>query len=210
MTLDLAYMRRSIDAAFDLVVRDQRAWSKFDLTADGFYRSFAAMFIVLPLNIVIEVIANQVAIAERIRQGKPVLEDAAYTFNDGAFATVALAVQWLLFPIAMLLLLRFLGLAQRYSALVIAHNWATVVIWLFYLPPFLLYAAGIVSSDQTIDLNLIVLGFTLYYRFYVAQTALGTTWAIAAGIAMIDFLLQANFFFALLKIQDLWVPIATQ
>ena len=44
---------RPIDAAFDLVVRDERAWSKFDLTADGFYRSFAAMFIVLPLNIVI-------------------------------------------------------------------------------------------------------------------------------------------------------------
>lgn len=209
MSLDFAYMRRSIDAAFDLVVRDQRAWSKFDLTADGFYRSFAAMFVVLPLNIFIEVIANQVAIAERIRQNKPALENAAFTYADGAFATVALSIQWLLFPIAMIFLLRYLGLAHRYAALVIAHNWATVVIWLFYLPPFLLYAAGIISSNQAIDLNLIVLGFTLYYRFYIAQTALETTWMLAAGIAMIDFLLQANFLFGLSRIANLWVPVAT-
>jgi hypothetical protein len=205
MTLNFAYMGRSIDAAFDLVARDQRAWSKFDLTAEGFYRSFAAILIVLPINIFIDIIVIQIAQAEHIRQNEPVLEQV-YTFNDAAFSTVALALQWMLFPIVMLFLLRYLGLAQRYAALVIAHNWATVVIWLFYLPPFLLYAAGIITSSQAIDLNLIVLGFTLYYRFYVAQTALGTTWMLAAGIAMIDFLLRANFFFAVSKIAGLWIP----
>jgi hypothetical protein len=205
MTVDIAYMRRSIDAAFDLVVRDERAWSKFDLTADGFYRSFAAMFIVLPLNIVIDFIANQIAIAELARQGRPLI-DQAYGMGDAVFSIVALSLQWLLFPVAMIFLLRYLGLAQRYAALVIAHNWATVVIWCFYLPPFLLYAAGIISASQTNDLYLIVLGFTLYYRFYIAQTALGTSWLLAAGIAMIDFLLQANFLFGLSKIAGLWIP----
>lgn len=209
MSVDFAYMRRSIDGAFDLVVRNPRGWSKFDLTADGFYRSFAAMLIVLPLNVVIDLIANHVAIAERIRKGLPVSEQAVYGIGDAVFATLALSVQWLLFPIAMIFLLRYLDLAQRYAALVIAHNWATVVIWLFYLPPFLLYAAGFISSSLAIDLNLIVLGFTLYYRFYIAQTALGTTWILAAGIAMIDFLLQANFLFGLSKIAGLWIANAT-
>jgi hypothetical protein len=205
MTVDFAYMRRSVDAAFDLVVRDQRAWSKFDLTTDGFYRSFAAMLVVLPLNVVIDIIANQIAIADQIRKGKSVADQAIYGPSDAVFATVAMSVQWLLFPIAMIFLLRYLDLAQRYSALIIAHNWGTVVIWLFYLPPFLLYAAGIISSSFAIDLNLIVLGFTLYYRFYIAQSALGTSWLLAAGIAMIDFLLQANFLFGLSKIAGLWI-----
>jgi len=208
MSVDFAYMRRSVDAAFDLVVRDQRAWTKFDLTTEGFYRSFAAMFVVLPLNIVIDIILTQVAIAERLRQGKPAV-DAAYGLSDALFATVALSVQWLLFPIAMIFLLRYLGLAQRYAALIIAHNWATVVIWLFYLPPFLLYAAGIISSSLANDLYLMILGFTLYYRFYIVQTALGTTWLLAAGIAMIDFLLQANYLFGLSQIAGLWVAGAT-
>lgn len=204
MTVDIAYMRRSVDAAFDLVVRDERAWSKFDLTADGFYRSFAAMFIVLPIILVIDVIANQIAIAQNIAEG--MADQAAYGLGDAVFTTVARSVQWLLFPVAMIFLLRYLGLTQRYAALVIAHNWATVVIWCFYLPPFLLYAAGIISSSQTNDLYLIVLGFTLYYRFYIAQTALGTSWLLAAGIAMIDFLLQANFLFGLSRIAGLWIP----
>ena len=52
---DIAYMRRSIDAAFRLALRDQRAWNGFDLTADGFFRSFAAILIVMPLNVLIEI-----------------------------------------------------------------------------------------------------------------------------------------------------------
>jgi hypothetical protein len=208
MSVDFAYMRRSVDAAFDLVVRDSRAWSKFDLTTEGFYRSFAAIFVILPLNIVIGLIDNQITIAERIRKGKPALEQV-YGLDDATFSTVAVCVEWLIFPIAMIFLLRFLGLAHRYVALIVAHNWATVVIWLFNLPAFLLYAAGWISSYVAIDLSLIVLGFTLYYRFYIAQTALDTTWTLAAGIAMIDFLLEANFSFALSNIAGLWLPAAT-
>jgi hypothetical protein len=195
MSMDFAYVSRSIDAAFDLVVRDQRAWSKFDLTADGFYRSFAAILIVLPLIILIEVLDDQIAIAELIRQGKQATDRAAYGLSSAAFSAVTLAVQWLLFPVVMLFLLRYLELAERYSALVIAHNWGT----------FLLYAAGVISSSVAIDISLIILGFTLYYRFYIAQTALGTTWLLAAGVTMIDFLLQANFLFGLRRIASLWI-----
>jgi hypothetical protein len=208
MSVNFAYMSRSIDAAFDLVVRDPRAWSKFDLTTDGFFRSFAAMLIVLPLNIVTDILANQAAIAERVRQGKPTL-DASYGISDAMFATVELSVQWLLFPVAMIFLLRYLDLAQRYSALIIAHNWTTVVIWLFHLPTFLLYTAGIISSSLAFDLNLITFGFTLYYRFYIVQTALRTTWLLAAGIAMIDLLLQVNFGIGISRIEGLWVADAT-
>ena len=205
MTVDFAYMRRSVDAAFDLVTRNPRAWEKFDLTAEGFYRSFAAFLIIAPINIATDAIVVRLAAAERIRQNKPAGE-AVYYMSDAVFSTIALSVQWLLFPIAMLFLLRFLGYAQRYAALVIAHNWGSVVVWLFNLPAFLLFAAGIITSNQAIDINLIVLGLTLYYRFYIAQTALGAPWTLAAGITMIDFLLQANYLFALSRIAGLWLP----
>lgn len=205
MSVDFAYVQRSVDAAFDLVARDQRAWEKFDLTTEGFYRSFVALLLVMPLNVVVDVLSIQVGAAERVRQGKPLLEQS-YGLADAAFSTFAHSAQWLLFPIAMIFLLRFLDLTQRYAALIIAHNWGMVVIWLLYLPALLLHAAGIVSSDQAIDLNLIVLGFTLYFRFYIAQTALATTWGIAASIAMIDLLLQANFLLALSHIDGLWLP----
>lgn len=208
MSVNFAYVSRSVDAAFDLVVRDQRAWSKFDLTTDGFYRSFAAMLIVLPLNVITDVMGNHRAIAEGTRHGKPAVE-ATYGLADALFSTVELSVQWLLFPVAMIFLLRHLDLGQRYATLIIAHNWSTVVIWLLHLPTFLLYTAGIISSSLAFDLGLITFGFTLYYRFYIVQTALGTTWLLAAGITMIDLLLQVNYEFGMSNIQGLWVAGAT-
>ena len=203
--MDVTYVRRSLDAAFDLVVRDQRAWSKFDLTTEGFYRSFAALLICIPLNIVIDVLLDKAAAAQKLARGKQLL-DPAYGIGDAAFATASLGVQWLIFPIAMIFLLRFLDLGHRYAALVIAHNWGTVVIWLFNMPAILLYAAGVIAPDTATDINFVVLGLTLYYRFYIAQTALGTTWSIAMAIAMIDFLLQVNYLFALSQISGLWLP----
>lgn len=208
MSVDFAYMRRSIDAAFDLVVRDQRAWSKFDLTSDGFYRSFAAMLIVLPLNVITDVMSNHRAIAESARQGKPAAQ-ATYGLADALFSTVELSIQWLLFPVAMIFLLRYLDLGQRYATLIIAHNWSAVVIWLLHMPTFLLFTAGIISPSVAFNLSLITVGFTLYYRFYIVQTALGTTWLLAAGITMIDLLLQVNYEFGMSNIQSLWVAGAT-
>lgn len=208
MSLNLAYVQRSVDAAFDLVVRDERAWSKFDLTADGFFRSFAALLIVLPLNVATDLIANQVAINEKLRNGQSILEQT-YGLGDAIFSTIAMTGQLLVFPIAMVFLLRFLELTHRYSALIIAHNWGTVVVYLFNLPAFLLHAAGIISADLAIDLNLIVFGLTLYYRFYIAQTALDAGWSMAAGIATLDIVLQLYFLIALNAVSGLWLPTAS-
>ena len=64
---------------------------------------------------------------------------------------------------------------------------------------------GLISDQSAMDLLFIGLGLTLYYRFYIAQTTLETNWSIAAGVALIDFLLLANFSFALRHVAGLWV-----
>ena len=208
MSVNLAYVNRSVDAAFALVVRDRRAWDKFDITVEGFYRSFAAFFVVLPMNIIADLIAAQVQTAQRLADGQPALEQA-YGMGDAIFSTVALALQWTIFPIAMIVALRFLGLAHRYAPLIIAHNWGTIVIYLFNMPAFLLFAAGIISADDAIALNLITLVFTLYYRYYTAETALDAGWSVAASTAMLGFVLQIYFSLGLRMTAGLWLP-ATQ
>jgi len=201
----VAYMRRSVDAAFDLVVRNPRAWSRFDLTVEGFFRSFAAILIVLPMNIVTDLIYNQMAAARALEKGQPIAEQT-YSLGEAVFSGIALSAQWLVFPIAMIFVLRFLGLAHRYTALIVAHNWGTVVVWLFNMPAFLLFAAGIIGVDTAWDLTFIVLGFTIYYRFYIAQTALDTGWGTAASIALLGLLLQVHFVVALSRVAGLWLP----
>lgn len=207
MSVDLAYVNRSVDAAFGLVVRDRRAWDKFDLTVEGFYRSFAAFLIVLPMMIVAELIAEQVQAAQRISEGKPALEQT-YGFADGIFATVALAAQWAIFPVVMIFVLRFLGLAHRYAPLIIAHNWGTIIVYLFNMPAFLLFAAGYISANDFAGLYLIALVFTLYYRYYTAETALDAGWSIAASTTLLSFVLQMYFEFGLRMTAGLWLPAA--
>lgn len=205
MTVDLAYVNRSVDAAFALVMRDRRAWDRFDITVEGFYRSFAALLIVIPMNLIADMIATQVTAAERLENGKPALEQA-YSIGDAIFSTVALSIQWMIFPAVMIVVLRFLGLAHRYVPLIVAHNWGTIVIYLFNMPAFLLFAAGVISHDDAIGLNLIMLVFTLYYRYYTAETALDAGWSVAASTAMLGLVLQLYFQIGLSFATGLWLP----
>ncbi|MEQ1865924.1 MAG: hypothetical protein ABL996_14905 [Micropepsaceae bacterium] len=204
---DIAYVRRSIDAAFRLALRDQRAWSGFDLTAEGFFRSFMAVLIVMPLNILIDIFSTDVAIKKKLMEGGTV--KSAYEFSDAVFSTMAMCAEWLIFPLVMIVVLRFVGLAHRYSALIIAHNWATVVIALVNIPVFALGSMGVFSPDLTYDVYFIVLGLTLYYRFYVAQTALDAGLGIAGSITLLDFLLKIYFALAVQATAGLWLPAAT-
>ena len=203
---DIAYMRRSIDAAFRLALRDQRAWSGFDLTADGFFRSFTAILIVMPLNILIDLFATDVAAKKKIAEGGTVA--GAYEFSDAIFSTVAMGAEWLIFPVAMIFVLRFVGLTHRYSALIIAHNWATVVIALVNIPAFALGSMGLLSPDLAFDVTFIVLGLTLYYRFYIAQTALDAGLGIAGSVTLLDFLLKVYFAIGVSATAGLWLPAA--
>ncbi|MFM9865578.1 MAG: hypothetical protein ACKVRO_18450 [Micropepsaceae bacterium] len=207
MSVDFAYVNRAVDAAFALVVRDRRAWDKFDITVEGFYRSFAAFLVVLPMNLIADIIATQVTAANRLSEGKPALEQA-YGLGDAIFSTVALSLQWMIFPLAMLFVLRFLGLSHRYVPLIVAHNWGTIVVYLFNMPAFLLFAAGFISAEDAIALNFMTLIFTLYYRYYTAETALDAGWSVAASVAMLGFVLQIYFALGLSFAAGLWLPAA--
>jgi hypothetical protein len=205
MSAEAGYVRRSIDAAFRLALRDERAWSEFDLTVGGFYRSFAAILVVAPLNILLDIFGMQLAAGQHAERKEPI-STHVYDMSDAVFSTLALCAQWMVFPLAMIVVTRFFRLDHRYSALIIAHNWGTVVVALFNLPPFLLYSAGLVSVDQAFNLSFIVLGLTLYYRYYIAQTALGAGWSTALSITTLELVLQVYFISGLALVAGLWLP----
>lgn len=207
MNVDFSYARRSIDAAFGLALRDQNAWAGFDLTANGFFRSFAALLIVMPLNVLYEILLTNAIIGKKIAAGQKVT--GSFEMSDAVFSAIALCAQWMIFPIAMIFVLRFLGLAHRYSTLIIAHNWGSVVVFLANIPGFALYAIGLVSADVAFDLAFIVLGLTLYYRFYIAQTALDAGASTAGAITLLDFLLQVYFEVGVSATAGLWLPSAS-
>jgi hypothetical protein len=121
------------------------------------------------------------------------------------FSTFVLGVEWLLFPVFAYFLLRVLGLTGRFVHYVVAHNWGRVIIELFSLPAILLFATGLVSASVALDLLLVALGFSLYYRAQIARSALETGWGLAIGIALLEILLTIFFAVSVSQISSLWV-----
>lgn len=198
MSLDVAYVRNSVDAALRLALRDRSGWDAFDLTADGFYRSFFAVVLVMPFNILFDLFLVKLATdADGVQR--------TYDFANATFSTLALCAHCLIFPVMALFLLRFLGYADRYSALVIAHNWGSVVVQFINLPILVLYSAGFMSAAFAIDFYFIAMGLTLYYRYYVVQTALESPASIAIAIVVIHFLLQIFFTLGVDASEGLWL-----
>ena len=81
-----------------------------------------------------------------------------------------------------------------------------VAIELFRIDDRLIHGQVVVGWGQPLDLNFIVLGFTIYYRFYIAQTALDAGWGTAAGVALLDLVLQVYFLIGLSTFAGLWLP----
>ena len=106
---------RSVQAAWLLARGDKSALAQFDLSVDGFWKSFAAALVVAPAYILV------------------LLDQYRFTgWPENAWATalaelVSFAGGWIAFPLAAIPLTRLLGLGARYVPLIVADNWSAVI-----------------------------------------------------------------------------------
>ena len=201
MSFGFAYVQRSIDAAVRLALRDTQALSMFDMTADGFYHSFAAMIVGLPLYIGFLSGWHDMVISLAAAAGHP-LDAAELEFGarDFALSAIRYLLLWTVFPIAILFVLRFLNMTGRYSALVIAYNWSAIIVMLLFNVPLALFGLGVTSPFATVALLFTIFGFALYYRFFVAVAALQAGASTAMAVAVINVMI---FFFIVIGIDSL-------
>jgi hypothetical protein len=202
--MNVVHGLQSVGAAWRLFLRDPKAWDGFDVSTDGFFRSFGAIILIFPLNILSDLFAM------RLAQARPDVEttlpvDGGYGPGEFFFSTLALCVEWFAFPVLAYLLLRLLGLTDRFVRYVVAHNWGRVLIELFNLPAIVLFAAGVVSASVALDLLLVALGFSLYLRLQIARSALEVGWGLALGVALLEVLLTIMFAVGVSHASSLWL-----
>jgi hypothetical protein len=167
---------RSVQAAWLLARGDTRGLAGFDLSVDGFWKSFAAALVVAPAYVL--VLLDQYRVT-----GWP----------ESAWATtlaelVSFAVGWLAFPLAAIPLTRLLGLSQRYVPLIVANNWSAVIQVALYTAVVVL---GTILPTELRTLALFSATImVLVYQWFVIRTALATTGLTAFGLVVIDVLLN--------------------
>lgn len=186
------YVSRAMTGVYRLGLHDAKGLSWFEMTADGFFRSFWAIVLSAPLY--------AYCVLGTI--------DAAQTIPDTDGKTVSLTVFILLhvlyflgssvaFLIAMGPLSRLLELQARYAAFAIAYNWGTLAIHAAAAVPVLAYGLGMINGADAIWLWLIVFGFGLYLRFASISVTTNAPWPAALALAITDGLLQAVWYLSL-------------
>ena len=166
----------SLYGAYRLAFLDQSGMRHFNLSFEGFWRSFFAALLVAP--------GFGVLVAHR-------LSARAEAFDLGWAALVqifAYGLSWAAFPLAAVVLTQLLGLGRNYVALIVALNWAAVlqVGVLLAAVVFELVVPGLLDGLML----LLVTGGLLFYQWFVTRAALQTTGGIALLLVLVDLVLN--------------------
>lgn len=162
-----------------LLWRDPEAFEDFNVTIEGFWRSFAMIVPVLFLAYP-TLVSNQ----ELAREAAAAAGESPPDLRLGA-SYVYLLSNIVIWPLVAAVLARLLSAAQNYVRYMIVYNWMSVPMVAFAMISALLHVtpeAGLLSS-------VLVHTVFIYVSWYLAKASLETTTLIAIVFVVADFAL---------------------
>jgi len=174
---------RSIRGAWMLFLGRAEGMRLFDLGIDGFWRSFGALFLILPFFAVVALSEQALLAMDAESAGMPPPDGTLLWLSR----TTSLLVGWLALPLILGSLARPLGIARTYVPFIIARNWSAVIAAIpVTVGAVLSYGVG---AEIGGIVTLAALFIVLRYNFMVARIALEASLGLAAAVTILDFLL---------------------
>lgn len=170
--------------AVRLIRHDPRAFDEFNISADGFWRSFVAVVPTAVLAWPLFLSAHDFAVETAQAEGKPPPEFSL------ASDYVYLCLVFAAWPIVAAVLAWALGVSGNYSRYLIAYNWLSVPAMVLNVAPHILHLAGVLAWQPTLVLSLAVFVALAYLSWYVALRGLATTPLIAFAFLLADYTLS--------------------
>jgi hypothetical protein len=151
---------------------DVSGMTYFNLTVEGFWRSFFAAVLVAP--------AYAILVGIQLSAEAEDFSIALVFLTEG----IGYVLAWCAFPLISLVLTRLLGLDRNYVALIVAHNWSAVLQTAAFVVVVLL---GVILP-QAFGTLLVTLttGAILVYQWFVIRTALQSSGGIALMLLLVD------------------------
>ena len=159
--------------AWRLLHLDRGGMRYFDVTVEGFWKSFFAAVLVAPGHFVLVTIH----LAE--------LEVAAGPLQIFVVEAITYVILWTAFPVIMHPLAQGIGRAPEYIGYIVALNWFSVIQTLIYLPIVTLTAADVLPPPVHHLVWLALLG----YDWFVARTALDVSGLGATALVVLNLFL---------------------
>jgi hypothetical protein len=158
--------------AYRLAWFDASGMAHFNLTVEGFWRSFFAAVLVAP--------AYAILVGMQLSTEAADFNLALVVLTEG----IGYVLAWCAFPLVAIVLTRLLGLDRNYVALIVAVNWSAVLQTGAFLAALLL-GAIVPEGMGTLIVTLTTLAI-LIYQWFVIRTALATTGGVALMLLLVD------------------------
>ena len=171
-------MQLAVGGALRLACGDRRGLGFFDVSIDGFWRSFRAGLVCYPLYLAL--LGFRISSASWEQFGVPTIL---------IVETIAFVISWVAFPLLILPVTGFLGRESRFLPFMVAYNWSQVPQSVLFVLVALDGAAGLVPASAAEFAGLVAALAALVYEWYIARVALAVTGAQATLVVIIDLVL---------------------
>ena len=163
--------------AYRLAWFDASGMAHFNLTVEGFWRSFFAAVLVAP--------AYAILVGMQLSAEAEEFNWALVLLTEG----IGYVLAWSAFPLIAIVLTRLLGLDRNYVALIVAVNWSAVLQTGAFLAVVLL---GLIMPQGlgTFIVTIPTLAI-LTYQWFVIRTSLQSTGGIALMLLLIDLVITS-------------------
>lgn len=166
----------SIYGAFRLAFFDEAGLQHFNISVEGFWRSFFAAVLVAPGYILL---ASQGLI----------IDGHGLSVWTVVIHGLIYIVSWIIFPLTAFFVIDLLKLGHRFTALIVVVNWAAVV-EVSAMIIGLALAMLLPPDAANLMIVAIVIGLIIY-QWFVIKTALKSSGAIALAFVLFGLLVSA-------------------
>ena len=186
-----AYVRHALFTAFRVAKFDRGASEEFDHSFEGFFRSFFAALLSLPIAIFLTVTQDRI-VADLAGRAAGRGVEIAVTPGMGFWLieAAAYAVGWLILPLVMILIVKLLGASRRYVPFIIAYNWGSCLVYLVFTIPDIAYFLGLTTLKSIAIAYYGAFAFVATYRWQMARETLQISGLNAAAIVILATLLD--------------------
>jgi hypothetical protein len=160
---------RSLQGAWGLLRRHPAAPTAFNATLDGFWRSFFAAVLLLPLNL-----------AYLAMIGPDEGTDQAASATRWSVNFLVYVIGWTAWPLVALYITRAMDCGDRFLGYMVAFNWSQLLTDPLLIGLDVLGRAAL-PQELSLFINLAAVGAVLFYQYLIARQML----AIAVGRAIV-------------------------
>lgn len=165
----------SLYGAWRLACFDENGMSHFNVSVEGFWRSFFAAVILTPFYMF--------SIGPSF-----MTPEGDFSFWAAVVHFIFYAMGWVLFPLVAFFATDLLQIGHRFTALIVAVNWSAVLIagisMLFGV------VLVLIQGELAYFIGIAVGSGVIVYHWFVIKTALGTTTPTAIAFALFNLVLS--------------------